>query len=81
MADKLYSVDLGELGIVTGTKEQLDNMMMVFNKASIFCNDKKNASEDERLKKVYYDYWDTYIHAQCSIWDEIRNEFVKEVVG
>ena len=81
MADKLYSVDLGELGIVTGTKDQLEMMMRVFNKASIYCSDKEKDIVDERLKEIYHDYWNQYIKSQCAIWDEIRNEFVKEVVG
>ena len=81
MADKLYAVDLGELGTLTGTLDQMNNMMRMLNQAGLFATGREEGTEDQATRNYYHDCWNTSCDAHCNIWDTIKEDYMKEVDG
>lgn len=81
MADKLYAVDLGELGTLTGNLDQMNNMMRLLNQAGLYATMKEDEAEaDQGATKAYYhNCWSTSCDAHCDIWDIIKDDYMKEV--
>ena len=82
MADKLYAVDLGELGTITGTLDQMNNMMRIFNQAGLYAaikEDEANSEDEEATSTYYHDCWNTSCDAHIKIWDAIKDDYMKEV--
>lgn len=81
MADKLYSVDLGEYGTLSGTLDQMDSMMRILNQAGLYSVRKMDrAVEDgnESSEAYYKHIWDSTGDAHIKIWDAIRDDYIKE---
>lgn len=83
MADKLYAVDLGEYGTLTGTMDQMNNMMRVLNQAGLYaCKKMDEAVENgnESTEMYYKSSWDSTGDAHLKIWDAINDDYMKEVL-
>ena len=81
MAEKLFTVDLGELGTLTGTLDQMNNMMRILNQAGLYASSKEDEAraDDHATRTYYHDCWNTSGEAHCNIWDVIKNDYMKAV--
>lgn len=82
MADKTYTVDLGEYGTLTGNLDQMDNMMRVLNQAGLYASIKMDiavAEGNESTERYYKHSRDSTGEAHLNIWHVIKEDYMMEV--